>query len=120
CEWIAQPPAPKTTRQIEKNKSGRGACPRTCESGGKPPFLTCSFLECSIRLSPLRWFSLLIGVRFLNECFFPVSVFFAIEPVINRCDQPPSFDKISVLLQHPFEQRQRVTGFAGCRITAAR
>src|SRR6185295_14657046 len=27
---------------IEKNKSGRGACPRTSRSGGKPLFLTCS------------------------------------------------------------------------------
>ncbi len=27
---------------LAKNKSGRGACPRLRESGGKPPFLTCS------------------------------------------------------------------------------
>jgi 4-amino-4-deoxy-L-arabinose transferase-like glycosyltransferase len=27
-----------------ENKSGRGACPRYPGSGGKPPFLTCSFL----------------------------------------------------------------------------
>ena len=32
------------------NKSGRGACPRTCESGGKPPFLTCSLLVMTLLL----------------------------------------------------------------------
>jgi 4-amino-4-deoxy-L-arabinose transferase-like glycosyltransferase len=40
------------------NKSGRGACPRSPNSGGKPPFLTCSFL---LICSFLQTSSFLIG-----------------------------------------------------------
>ncbi len=35
---------------MEPNKSGRVACPRCSESGGKPPFLTCSLLEVLVLL----------------------------------------------------------------------
>src|SRR5215216_1064722 len=41
--WTLRSVGTRWTRK--KNKSGRVACPRCCESGGKPPFLTCSFHE---------------------------------------------------------------------------
>src|SRR6185369_7277299 len=47
----------KKYRVRRKNKSGRGACPRCCldwTSGGKPLFLTCSFLT-SFSLVEVIW-----------------------------------------------------------------
>src|ERR1044072_9570869 len=69
--------------------------------------------------SLLSRFGLLIGIRFLNDCFLAVAVVFSIEPVIDRREQNARFDKVSVLLQNTFEQWQRVARFTrggvGCR-----
>src|SRR6185369_2706501 len=73
-------------------------------------------LERSSSLSLLWWFGLLVGVRFLNQCFFAVAVFFTIETVIHRREQHARLDKIAVLLQHAFEQRQRITRLTRRRV----
>ena len=49
-----------------KNKSGRGACPRCSESGGKPLFLTCSSFAVLLILGALS-FRLVIALRFPND-----------------------------------------------------
>jgi len=49
-----------------KNKSGRGACPRSPNSGGKPLFLTCSSFAVLLILGALG-FRLVIALRFPND-----------------------------------------------------
>ena len=43
-----------------------------------------------------------------GERLFPVAVFLAIQPVVNRRQQHARFDKIAMLFQHAFKQRQCV------------
>src|SRR5829696_1731035 len=64
------------------NRSGRGACPRRWESGGKPPFLTCSLFQ---RLRFLIALTQRLRINLYNSRpFDPASAIIRARPIVHH------------------------------------